>query len=241
MNTKFLQGIGLGCGLLCMVGSTNANLLSSSYDANNFSYGSMFDITAQDKNLLITGLDLNLGNNSQTRTEEIYTRGSGAGDKFFQIQVWKKMGTWDIHGDHTAGDDSTNDVRNISYNGWKLVAESGVTSAGSNNSTFFDINDFTVASGETNGLWVTSTVGTQQINYLGTDEGFSVGDVFSQDEFLSVHTGAGLHYATNTSLFQARRFSGGIHYQVITEPKTIATLALGLMLISFRRKSYSNF
>ena len=251
---------GLVIALTLVTGSAQADLLSTDYVSDNFSFGNMFDVNVleTENTVTVTGFDLNFGYNGQLLTpeteDEVYTDGSGAGKVITSIYVYANItgSTWDINGDGSA---SPLDPRDLDY--WERISViTDTVSAGSGNATYVDVDDFVLSAG-INSIWITSTDSEQQLNYFGTDsidaytddegvyhdafvgsETLSVGDVISADDNLEILAGAGLRVSgTADNVFTTRQFTGGIHYDV-PAPTTIAIFGLALLgLAGARRKA----
>lgn len=229
--------------LTLLAGSAQADLLETHYDADNFSFGNMFDINVLE-NLSITGFDLNLGDNSQNDAPienfVIFPEGGDTGKVFDDIFIYIKLDdSWDINEDGTAGtttgttaENYATDPRNITE--WEQIAHlEDVVSAGGNLATYVNIEDYYLSEGS-HSLWITSASGIQQINYANSTA--AVGDVLSSDDNLEILVGAGLRFsAENNNLFTPREFTGAIHYQV-PEPSTLSLFGLALIGLAFGRK-----
>lgn len=109
---------------------------------------------------------------------------------------------------------------------------SGVTSAGTDNLTNFDIADFGVTAGSTIGFYFTGTVPyTGIVRYTN---GNAVGDIVASNSALSILSGYGKSYPFAEN-FSPRDFNGAITYAVagVPEPAIWALMILGFGTIGF--------
>lgn len=105
-------GATLGLTMLVDINPAQAASLTTIFAADNGLKGNMFDVTTFDKDLKITGLDINLNSSPPNSTVNLYT----------------KSGTYEgFETDPSA---------------WTLVSTNIVSGAGFDNATFVDITDF---------------------------------------------------------------------------------------------------
>lgn len=192
--------------LALSVNSLSAGILTTTFSSNNGYAGNMFDVTTFGNDLQVTGLSINTSTSiGNNVTAELYT----------------KVGSYNTS-ISTASD-------------WTLMDTKTFASAGKDNGSFFDVNDFMLSSGTTYGFYV-NVLGEQGIKYTNGSNTYANSD-------LQITTGIGRGDGAFTgSVFSPRTWNGSIHYnagatKVPNTAYTFALLGFGLItLVGIKRK-----
>lgn len=178
-----------------------ADMLNTLFNANNGQAGNMFDT-----NVLASG---------GIRIEALELN-LDPGD--WDAELWTLNGTY-------AGNETNPAV-------WTLRDSfSGLTSAGFDNPTAWDIVDFNLAAGA-EAFYVRVSNGSG-MNYTN---GSSEGALFVEDANLQIFQGTG-NAGFFGNQFRPRIWNGSIMYTVIPEPSALALLATGCIAMLLRRSS----